>query len=109
MSENAKRYKTLIISPELLLELFHSGFHPPHGYEVIADAVPPDAKLVNVQHGVKHGWPSGIEILIESAHFEEVNEGADIPTLSPVIRSLVNQTSSPSAAWVARANTSHLR
>lgn len=75
------RYKRLLISPGELFKLLHADYRF-RSYGVISDAVPKDARLVNV----RHGWPNVIEILIESAEFEEVQEGSEIPALCPVLR-----------------------
>lgn len=48
-----KRYKSLLISDDLFLELFKLGKHS--GYTILDQAVPADAKLINV----KHAWPNG--------------------------------------------------
>jgi hypothetical protein len=73
------RYRRLTISPEILFMLFAPGPHS--GYTVVDHAVPADAELVNV----RHGWPNVIELLIESADFEELSEGAIIPELAPLV------------------------
>lgn len=78
------RFKRLIITAELFFDLFTSGVHPPRTYRVDEDAIPSDARLVNV----RHGWPDALEILIESQSFEEVKQGDVIPELRPVITTL---------------------
>lgn len=77
------RYKRLIISVELFFGLFTQGFHPERGYAVIADPIPPDAKLVHV----RHAWPNQIEILISSDTFPELKKGQEIPQITPTLRS----------------------
>jgi hypothetical protein len=75
------KVKRLIISFELLAQLFFAGEHS-GGYSVIEDAIPTDAKLLNV----RQSWPTGLELLIESNEFPEVSEGSNIPELTPKIR-----------------------
>jgi len=77
-SGNNKRLRTLQITGELFVELFKLGSHP--AYDVIENAIPDDAEVRNV----RFGWPHKIEILIESAEFDEVNDGEPIPFLVPV-------------------------
>lgn len=79
------KVKRLQISAELLFEMFSDGFHE-GGYTVIKDAVPADARLVNVRYFPPHGWPNSIELLIESDSFAEVAEGHSVPTLLPIAR-----------------------
>ena len=74
------KYKRVLISPELLLQLFTPGPHPA-GYTVVAEAIPEDAKVINVCHG----WPSRIELLISSETFERLSPGDEIPALTPHI------------------------
>lgn len=76
-----RRIRSLKISEEFFFSLFTSGFYEA-GYTVLSNAIPKDAKLVNV----RFGWPHEIEILIESQEFEEVGEGEIPPYLTPVIR-----------------------
>lgn len=79
------KVKRLQISADLLFEMFSAGFHE-GGYTVIDDAIPADAKLVNVRYFPPHGWPNSIELLIESDSFAEVGEGQEPPTFSPTMR-----------------------
>ena len=81
------KYRRLVISPELLFQMFAAGEHK-GGYSVIQDAVPSDARIVNVRASVYLGWPAAIEILIQSKSFSEVPEGDVIPELMPVIQML---------------------
>lgn len=74
--------KRLIISAELFFTMLQEGFHP-GGYSVIENAVPRDAKLINV----RHAWPNEIELLISSEGFPEVEEGAEIEAFCPLLRS----------------------
>ena len=73
------RLRTVIISWELLRDLFTAGPHPPHSYDVIRDAIPADAELVNV----RHAWPNRIEIVLHSPQFADVPLGS---AGEPVIR-----------------------
>lgn len=75
MRNNVRR---LVVSEELLLQLFSAGEH--RGYSITANAIPADARVVNVHHG----WPDGIEILLESPEFSPVKEGDEIPFLTPI-------------------------
>lgn len=74
------KLRRVIIHFELLHELFKEGPHPPHGYNVIRDPMPADARLVNVQHA----WPNSIELLLWSDSFEPVKNGDIIPHLDIV-------------------------
>jgi len=74
------KYKRVLISPDLLLQLFTPGPHPA-GYTVVAEAIPEDAKLINVYHA----WPSRVELLISSETFESLSPGDEIPALTPHI------------------------
>jgi hypothetical protein len=73
------KVKSVEMSAELLFHLFAAGHHP-GGYTVVKDAIPEDARLVNV----KHGWPHTIALLIESESFEDVQPGQITPILTPV-------------------------
>jgi hypothetical protein len=77
-----KRYRTLLISGDLLLGLFEAGAH--RGYVVVENAIPSGSKLVNV----RHGWPNIVELVIESDSFSEVAEGAVIPLIEPALQSI---------------------
>lgn len=72
------RIRRLCISAELFLSLFHAGQRP--AYAVVENAVPGDARLVNV----RHGWPNSIELLIESESFDEVPQAEKIPDIQPI-------------------------
>jgi hypothetical protein len=78
------KYKILRISPGLIFDLLSSGSHPKESYSVTGDPVPNDAKLINAKLPV-HGWPSTIELLLESSSFEDVPEGDKIPFLEPIV------------------------
>jgi hypothetical protein len=75
----SRRLKTLTIAFALVRPFLSAGDHS-YIYTVIKDAVPDDAVLVNI----RHAWPNCIELLIYSESFDEVDEGAVIPTLTPV-------------------------
>lgn len=77
------RYKRVQISAEKFLAAFAEGPHPPAGYTVISDAVPADAKLINV----RHAWPNLVELLLSSDTFPVLQEGEEIPLLTPTLRS----------------------
>jgi hypothetical protein len=80
-SEN-RRFKRLILSDELLLELFSAGVH--QSYEVIEYPIPAGTRLINV----RHVWPRSIEVMLEHETFEPVT-GDEIPLLTPVLRQRV--------------------
>ena len=82
--------KRLLISSELFCQLFTQGPH--HGYRVIEQAIPDDARVRNV----RLGWPDLIEVLLESESFEALREGDEIPFLTPVVMNGVH-TESPDA------------
>ena len=52
--------KRLLITPDLFLSLFQACTHPHAEYTVTDNAVPSDARLINV----RHGWGHYIEVLI---------------------------------------------
>lgn len=74
------RLRRVIISFELLRDLFTAGAHPRHAYRVIQNAIPEDAALVNVQHAC----PNLVELLLWSESFEEVKPDHTIPVLDIV-------------------------
>jgi hypothetical protein len=78
-----RRFK---ISDALLLDLFKTGEHL--GYSVIENAIPQDARLLNV----RHGWPesSTLELIIESSEFSALNGGDIIPEIVPICVNLTN-------------------
>ncbi len=78
------KYKRLRISTELFFSLFTEGPHPGNAYTVMADPIPPDARLVHV----RHAWPNDLEVLISSETFPEIKHGEEIPLLAPRIRQL---------------------
>jgi hypothetical protein len=71
------RLRRVVISFEILHDLFSAGLHPPNRYAVTKDPIPADAKLVNVQHA----WPNCVELLLYSESFEPVGPGDIIPQL----------------------------
>jgi hypothetical protein len=74
---SSDRLRRVVISFEILQDLFSAGLHPPHRYAVTKGPIPADAKLVNVQHA----WPNCIELLLWSESFEPVKPGDIIPML----------------------------
>lgn len=78
------KLRRVVISFELLRDLFTTGAHPPRSYSVIKDAIPADAMLVNVQHA----WPNCMELLLWSESFEEVKPGDPIPPLDIVCQTI---------------------
>jgi hypothetical protein len=69
---SSDRLRRVVISFEILHDLFSAGMHPPNRYAVTKDPIPADAKLVNVQHA----WPNCVELLLWSESFEPV--GPDV-------------------------------
>lgn len=76
----SRKLKRVILSWELLRDLFTEGLHPANAYRVVRDALPNDAMLVNV----RLAWPHCLEALIYSERFAAVNEGDEYPLLNPV-------------------------
>jgi len=74
---SSDRLRRVVISFEILHDLFSAGMHPPNRYAVTKDPIPADAKLVNVQHA----WPNCVELLLWSESFEPVGPGDIIPML----------------------------
>ncbi len=73
------RYAVLRVSPYFLLEMCREGeIHA----RVIGHAVPDDAKYVRTYVDGTWGY---IKIVIESASFQELKEGDEIPELPSII------------------------
>ena len=89
------KLRRVVISFELLRQLFTPGAHPPRSYRVIRDAIPEDAELVNV----RHGWPSQVELLLRSESFTLVRPGRSIPQLD-IVAETSAETPFQSAEWV---------
>jgi hypothetical protein len=81
------RVKRLRISSELLCQLFTAGAH--HGYRVVEQPVPEDARVRNV----RLGWPDEMEVLLESETFDDVRQGDEIPFLTPILMNGVHAES----------------
>lgn len=75
------RVRRIRFSADLVFAMLR-GDHP--AFRVVADEVPADAKLVNVQHA----WPNCIDVLVESETFSPVPEGEEIPFLTPMFEAL---------------------
>jgi len=79
------RLRILRISSDLFTQLFTADSHP--AYEVMAEAIPRDAVIRNVRMGWLDAAGNGqMEIMIESAEFEPLQDGQPIPYLTPVLR-----------------------
>lgn len=65
--------------------LFFSGGEK--HYRVIRDAIPGDARIVNV----RLGWPDVLEILLESPEWEDNREGDVYPPIEPRIETLYSK------------------
>ena len=78
------KYKRLQISTELFLSWFTAGKHLEHAYEVTADPLPSDVRLVHV----RHAWPDLIELLLSSETFPEIKRGEEIPLIVPILTTL---------------------
>lgn len=68
------RYKRLLVTWELIVNMLETGVHHKNSYEV-SPGVPINTKLVNV----RHSWPNVIELLLEHPSFPELKEGGEIP------------------------------
>lgn len=85
MSEptNERRRKIVPVCGALFAQMFHAGPHD--GYDVVANALPSDARLVGARMA-DFGHPDTFELLFESAEFEPVADGQPIPRLAPTMR-----------------------
>lgn len=92
---NRANLRRVVISFELLRQLFAPGAHPPRSYRVVRDAIPEDAELVNVQHA----WPNCVELLLRSDRFTPVKLGDQIPQLDILVETSA-EPSFQSAEWV---------
>lgn len=82
----APRLRRLRVAQEFLFSLLTSGQHV-SVYEVVGDAVPKDARVVQVNIETIHTSKTpSIELLLESADFPPVPEGELIPFLYPMFR-----------------------
>jgi hypothetical protein len=80
------RLKKLLVSGELILEIFKNGKHD--GYEVLSDYVPKDAKIKKIISSFKADELHVIELVIESEDFDDINENEEIPVLLPKMESI---------------------
>ncbi len=74
----------LRVTAEFFLKFLAAGDHIIPPYRVVKDAVPEDAKVINVFWA----WPDCVELLLMSDRFAEVNGGELIPVLSPEIEAM---------------------
>ena len=72
------RYRILRVSAELFLSCYTEGLHK-FSYRVVGDALPADAKCVNV----RHAFPNEIELVIESESFPEIRRGEQLLVMVP--------------------------
>ena len=75
--------KILPVAGSLFASMFAAGRHD--GYEVIKDALPPDAKLIGARMG-DFNHPDTFELLFESSEFEPLAEGQLIPRILPMLK-----------------------
>ncbi len=76
----------LRVSAELLMELFKDG--PTRTYGVIAHGLPEDATLIDCRMERFHNPPFA-SLVIESAAYPPVADGAAYPEAEPVVCSLI--------------------
>ena len=82
---NNRRRKVLRFADSLLVQLFSKGIHAP--YEVIRDALPDDARIVDLRFDAFHQpGHNTLMLLVESEQFEEVEEGNPYPELCPMMQ-----------------------
>ena len=80
-TSTSRRLKALILSWELFRDFLTAGTHPARSYEVVDEAIPARAALLNV----RYAWPNCIELLLHSDDWDEVEEGAPIPYIKPIM------------------------
>lgn len=81
---NMHRLKILRISPELFVELCKPGDTK---IKVKHDALPPDTVFIRTFIDDSSGWGQ-IGLVVRSAEFEELPEGAPIPEIKPIFEKL---------------------
>jgi hypothetical protein len=74
--------RLLRISDELLISLLAPGVHP-HGYEVLWDGIPPDARIVDIVR-----MPGECRLKIASTHWSGPAEGEIIETICTRVQML---------------------
>jgi hypothetical protein len=81
----SQRRKIVSITDALLVQMMAAGFIG--SYEVIEDGLPPDARIVDVRFSAfSQPGHNTLELLIESAEFEPIEEGQRYPHLNPTFR-----------------------
>ena len=75
-----RRFKRIVIIPELMADLFKSGIHK---YEVIENAIPNNGRVTNVNYDLTR---DEFVLIIQSSEFPEVEAGSILPILHPVVR-----------------------
>lgn len=86
-----RRWKILIISPEILLNILNEGIKLP--FKIVSDSLPKDAKIVRMEY-VDQDFSSmrpispEIRIAIESREFPIHVEGEDYEMLRPVMEQI---------------------
>jgi hypothetical protein len=79
--------RILVISLEFLPLWFGEGVHH---YRVTKDPLPDDAKIIDAR--VSHFAPRGLQLIVESAAWEELPEGSPIPRIEPMFTRIDPQT-----------------
>lgn len=85
MSDLQRRRRIVRIADALLLQWLGEGF--PNPAEIIRDAVPKGARIVDAQFDQWNG-PGDVVLLIESPEFDPVPAGERWPELHPVFRTI---------------------
>lgn len=75
--------KILPMTGSLFASMFTTGRHD--GYEVIKNALPPDAKLIGARMA-DFNRPDTFELLFRSSEFEPVGEDQLIPRIVPMLK-----------------------
>lgn len=92
MNDRSRRRKVLDVSDSLLVQILAEGVHDP--FEVVADALPADARIVDVRFSAFHQpGHNTLELLVESAEFEPIGEGQPYPHMATAIRRITPEPS----------------
>jgi hypothetical protein len=75
-----RRVKRAQITTQFMSLIFGAGLK---SYEIIKDAVPEDAQVIGAR--LDPFIPEVLELLLQSKEFEEVEDGAKIPEVQPLI------------------------
>lgn len=86
MSDLQRRRRAISISSHLLLQIFQKG--NPNPYEVIADALPESATIVDARFDQWSSYGAVLNLLVESPEFTPVAEGEPWPEVRPMFRTI---------------------